>query len=162
MDPFLKIIAGAKIGLYDFFSRQKLEQQIDLLQTECQDRKLAECWSELQLKLPKLFKDIEIKPALLHGDLWSGNAAETATGPVCYDAASFYGHDEYDLGIAGMFGGFNKHFYNAYHSLIPKATGFELRHTLYMLFHCLNHWNHFGTSYRSQALSLFNKINSSI
>ena len=61
-----------------------------------------------------------------------------------FDPASFYGHDEYDLAIAGMalqgIEGFNKHFYNEYHKLIPKAPGFEDRHLLYMIFHFLNHW----------------------
>ena len=59
---------------------------------------------------------------------------------VIFDAASFYGHHEYDLGIAGMFGGFGNDFYAAYHSIIPKERGFEQRHQLYKLFHNLNHW----------------------
>ena len=59
---------------------------------------------------------------------------------VIFDPASFYGHHEFDLAIAGMFGGFNKQFYDAYHKLIPKAPGFPVRHKLYTLFHYLNHW----------------------
>jgi len=59
---------------------------------------------------------------------------------VAFDPASFYGHHEYDLAIAGMFGGFTKAFYNAYHKEIPKQKGFEKRHELYKLFHHLNHW----------------------
>ena len=59
---------------------------------------------------------------------------------VIFDPACFYGHHEFDLAIAGMFGGFNKQFYDAYHSLIPKAPGFAIRHKLYTLFHYINHW----------------------
>ena len=59
---------------------------------------------------------------------------------MIFDAASFYGHHEYDLGIAGMFGGFGEAFYSSYHSIIPKEHGFEERHQLYKLFHNLNHW----------------------
>ena len=59
---------------------------------------------------------------------------------VIYDPASFYGHHEFDLSIAGMFGGFNKQFYDAYHKCIPKAPGFAVRHKLYTLFHYINHW----------------------
>lgn len=59
---------------------------------------------------------------------------------VIYDPATFYGHHEFDLAIAGMFGGFSRSFYDAYHKLIPKAPGFEARHRLYQLFHYLNHW----------------------
>eukprot|EP00794_Sanderia_malayensis_P014106 gene14106-15580_t len=143
----------------EFYAQQKLQAQINLIQQEYQDRELEECWSELQLKISTLFKGIEIKPALVHGDLWSGNASETSSGPIIYDPASFYGHSEYDLGIAGMFGGFTKQFYGAYHALIPKSSGFEDRHNLYMLFHYLNHLNHFGRGYRSQAISIMKKLN---
>ena len=40
-----------------------------------------ELWSLLQRKLPGMFKGLNIEPSLLHGDLWSGNAAETKDGP---------------------------------------------------------------------------------
>jgi len=33
-------------------------------------------WSELQLKIDALFTNIVIKPSLLHGDLWGGNAGQ--------------------------------------------------------------------------------------
>ena len=59
---------------------------------------------------------------------------------VAFDPASFYGHHEYDLAIAGMFGGFTRAFYDAYHKEIPKEKGFDKRHELYKLFHHLNHW----------------------
>jgi len=46
------------------------------------NRELNELWSELQLKLNKFFTDAgEITPALLHGDLWGGNAGETEEEP---------------------------------------------------------------------------------
>ena len=38
---------------------------------------MLELWSLLQRKLPGMFKGLEIEPSLLHGDLWSGKAAET-------------------------------------------------------------------------------------
>lgn len=102
--------------------------------------------------MPSFFTVLSISPSLLHGDLWSGNVAQCGEEPVIFDAASFYGHYEYDLGIAGMFGGFDREFYNAYHSIIPKQEGFDNRHELYQLFHYLNHWNHFGSGYRGQSI----------
>lgn len=120
--------------------------------------KLNICFSILQLKIPQFFKDVEVVPALLHGDLWGGNVAECAEGPVIYDPASFYGHSEYELGIAGMFGGFNNSFYSAYHAKIPRAPGFEKRNQLYQLFHYLNHWNHFGGGYRGSSVRIMKDL----
>ena len=92
---------------------------------------------------------------------------------MIFDPACLYGHHEFDLSIAGMFGGFNKDFYDSYHSLIPKSHGFETRQKLYTLFHYLNHWydfkiiikkiiicyrNHFGSSYQQQSISLMKEL----
>ena len=115
-------------------------------------------WPKLKEKIPDFFHGLDIKPSLLHGDLWSGNAGQVGIEPAIFDAASFYGHHEYDLGIAGMFGGFSAQFYSNYHALIPKETGFEKRHLLYKLFHNLNHWNHFGGGYKSGSISIMKKL----
>lgn len=119
---------------------------------------LAHCVCYLQLKIPQFFTDVEIVPALLHGDLWGGNVAECAEGPVIFDPASFYGHSEFELGIAGMFGGFSSSFYSAYHDKIPQAPGFAKRKQLYQLFHYLNHWNHFGGGYRGSSIRIMKDL----
>ncbi len=68
-----------------------------------------------------------VQPALVHGDLWSGNKARGRVGTkggieeVTFDAGSCYAHSEYDLGIMRMFGGFSAGFFNEYHRLIPKT-----------------------------------------
>lgn len=36
---------------------------------------VEDCWSKLKPIIPKLFEGIEVKPTLLHGDLWEGNIA---------------------------------------------------------------------------------------
>jgi len=59
---------------------------------------------------------------------------------VVFDATSFYGHSEYDVSLASMFGGFESSFFTAYHTILPKAPGFETRAILYEAFHYLNHW----------------------
>ncbi|GFT81791.1 fructosamine-3-kinase [Trichonephila clavipes] len=123
----------------EFYTQQRLDYQIKLLQSTYQDRELTELWSELVLKIPGYFEGIDIKPALLHGDLWSGNVGETKDGPVIFDPAVFYGHSEFELAIADMFGGFPRSFYNSYHNIIPKQQNFDKRKDLYKLFHCLNH-----------------------
>ncbi|XP_072796044.1 ketosamine-3-kinase isoform X1 [Vicugna pacos] len=141
-----------------FYARQRIQPQIDMLERGSGDREARELWSALQLKIPDLFRDLDIVPALLHGDLWGGNVAEDASGPIIFDPASFYGHSEYELAIAGMFGGFSSNFYSAYHRQIPQAPGFQQRLQLYQLFHYLNHWNHFGSGYRGSSLSIMRNL----
>lgn len=137
----------------DFYTT-KLQEQV----TQLNDPELQPLWQQLKSKLPSFFTGLNIEPSLVHGDLWSGNAAQCAQQPVIFDAGSFYGHDEYDLGIAAMFGGFRDEFYTAYHELIPKLPGFENRNQLYQLFHHFNHWNLFGSGYRASSLRIMKKL----
>lgn len=52
-----------------------------------------------RLLLPLQSGDRTIKPALVHGDCWDGNTALDTTGDaIIFDACSFYGHNEYDIG----------------------------------------------------------------
>ncbi|XP_045889360.1 ketosamine-3-kinase isoform X2 [Micropterus dolomieu] len=141
-----------------FYSQQRLQHQLNLVEKSYGDREAREAWAELQLKIPQFFQDLEISPALLHGDLWGGNVSECEEGPVIFDPASFYGHSEFELGIAGMFGGFNSSFYSAYHEKIPQAPGFAKRNQLYQLFHYLNHWNHFGGGYRGSSIRIMKNL----
>ncbi|XP_040568948.1 ketosamine-3-kinase [Lepeophtheirus salmonis] len=141
------------------FYTSKLQEQMDRIKVEQDDEEVEELWLKCKDKIPNLFAGITIKPSLIHGDMWSGNVKQLDDGtPVMYDAACFYGHHEYDLGIAGMFGGFSTSFYDSYHEIIPKEPGFEKRHSLYQLFHYLNHWNHFGDGYRHGSISLMEKL----
>ncbi|KAL7989340.1 hypothetical protein Chor_012006 [Crotalus horridus] len=142
----------------NFFTRQRIQPQMDLIEKNSGDREARELWAQLQVKIPSLFGDLKIIPALLHGDLWGGNVAEDDSGPIIFDPASFYGHSEYELAIAGMFGGFSGSFYSAYHGKIPKAPGFDKRLKLYQLFHYMNHWNHFGGGYRGSSINIMKNL----
>ncbi|KAK2179675.1 hypothetical protein NP493_477g00038 [Ridgeia piscesae] len=141
-----------------FFCEKKLQKQLDLVEKEYHDSEARTLWGQLLPRIPKFFSEVEVRPALLHGDLWGGNVGETDSGPVIFDPASFYGHHEYELGIATMFGGFDSAFFKAYHNLIPKAPGFSTRQKLYQLFHYLNHWNHFGGGYRGSSIGLMKSL----
>ena len=91
--------------------------------------------------------DAAIRPAILHGDLWSGNAGVDANlgTPVIYDPSSFYGHGEAELGMMHMFGGFTRECFDAYHDVVPKSEPYyEERMQLYQLYHQLNHALLFG------------------
>lgn len=67
-----------------------------------------------------------VQPALVHGDLSSGNKARGMVGgkggieDMTFDAGSCYAHSEYELGIMRMFGGFSAGFFNEYHRLITQ------------------------------------------
>lgn len=92
-----------------------------------------------------------VRPALLHGDLWRGNAGFTSAGPVLFDPAVYYGDRETDLAMTELFGGFPREFYAAYEEIYPLESGHERRKHLYNLYHLLNHLNLFGGGYLSQV-----------
>ncbi|XP_033126776.1 ketosamine-3-kinase-like [Anneissia japonica] len=142
----------------EFYAQHRLKMQLDMIEREYNDRETRDLWPQVERRIPEFFKSMTVRPALLHGDLWSGNTQETDTEPVIFDPASFYGHSEYELGIAGMFGGFGRQFYDAYHSLIPKQPGHDKRQKLYQLFHYLNHWNHFGSGYRGRSVTIMKEL----
>uniref|UniRef100_A0A670XV60 protein-ribulosamine 3-kinase n=1 Tax=Pseudonaja textilis TaxID=8673 RepID=A0A670XV60_PSETE len=141
-----------------FFIRHRLQAQMDLIERDYGDRKARELWEQLKPKIPEMFHDLEVIPALVHGDLWSGNVAEDDYGPIIFDPCCFYGHSEFELAIAMMFGGFSSSFFSAYHSKIPKAPGFEKRNSLYKLFNYINHWNHFGTEFQRPSLTVMQSL----
>ena len=93
-----KPICNFEVSIFQEYYTDKLQEQIDLLGN---DSDIVKLWLLLKEKMGDFFQGIDIKPSLLHGDLWSGNYGQVDSNPVIYDAASFYGHHEYDLGIAG-------------------------------------------------------------
>ena len=96
-----------------------------------------------------LLEKHEPAPSLLHGDLWSGNAAFLPDGrPVLFDPAVYYGDAEADLAMTELFGGFPPEFYSAYGEL---PAGYATRKHLYNLYHLLNHLNLFGGGYLAQV-----------
>lgn len=113
----------------------------------------------LQRKGERLLADIDMfftgyrpRPALLHGDLWSGNYGYDRAGcPVIFDPAVYFGDREADIAMTELFGGFPADFYSAYRETAPLDAGYRVRKSLYNLYHILNHLNLFGGGYRAQA-----------
>lgn len=102
--------------------------------------------------VPQLLAGHSPSPALVHGDLWSGNAAVTQHGePVILDPAVYFGDREVDLAMSRLFGSFPADFYQAYNAAFPLEPGYLQRQTLYNLYHILNHFNLFGGGYERQA-----------
>ena len=90
--------------------------------------------------------------ALVHGDLWSGNAGMDKNGKgVIFDPASWWADNEVDIAMTKLFGGFRKEFYEEYHRIFPIKNGFEKRIISYNFYHILNHANMFGGGYLNQV-----------
>ncbi|MFY8273375.1 fructosamine kinase family protein [Pseudoalteromonas sp. SSDWG2] len=92
-----------------------------------------------------------IKPSLLHGDLWRGNAGFHNGVPCFFDPACYYGDREVDIAMTKLFGTFPSTFYDAYQHHYPLQYGFEQREAIYNLYHLLNHANIFAGQYLAQA-----------
>ncbi|WP_216904955.1 fructosamine kinase family protein [Synechococcus sp. CCY 9618] len=92
------------------------------------------------------------QPCLVHGDLWSGNAALTVSGDgTVFDPAVYRGDREVDLAMARLFGGFPDAFFAGYEQEWPLPGDHPRRCALYNLYHLLNHANLFGGTYRGQC-----------
>ena len=90
--------------------------------------------------------------ALVHGDLWSGNAGVDKNGKgVIFDPASWWADNEVDIAMTNLFGGVGREFYEEYHKIFPIRKGFEKRIIIYNFYHILNHANMFGGSYFNQV-----------
>ncbi|MGG6294778.1 fructosamine kinase family protein [Leptolyngbya sp. AN02str] len=133
----------------EFFTEHRLRYQLDLArrnggQFPDGDRLID--------AIPTILAGHTPEPSLVHGDLWSGNAAVTKLEePVILDPAVYFGDREVDLAMTELFGGFPNNFYQAYHMAYPLSGGYERRKILYNLYHILNHFNLFGGGYASQA-----------
>ncbi len=103
------------------------------------------------------------RPALLHGDLWSGNALGTAdsTGTArvaVIDPACSWGDGWADIAMMKLFGGFPDECLDAYAACVDVAHQLESRLAVYQLYHVLNHVNLFGRGYVAQAMGLAEKL----
>lgn len=83
-------------------------------------------------------------PALLHGDLWSGNLLFTDAGPYFIDPACYHGDAEVDLAMLHLFGHPPPAFHDAYG---PLPDGWDTRRPIYQLWPALVHLRLFGAGY---------------
>ena len=146
----------------DFWRQYRLEYQLDVAQNNGFRGDLQKLGRRLCEHVDDFF-DVNPKPALLHGDLWSGNYACDDQGePVIFDPATYYGDREADIAMTELFGGFSQSFYSAYSEVWPLDKGYSVRKTLYNLYHIINHLNLFGSGYHGQAVSMIKSLLSEI
>ncbi len=65
---------------------------------------------------------LQVRPCVLHGDLWSGNMSSVDGQPSIFDPAVYYGHSEAEFGMSWC-ASFSQDFYAGYHEIIPKQPG---------------------------------------
>lgn len=135
----------------EFYTNERLIPQLELAKqkgllqgSECPNLE------HIKNRLQPFF--VNIKPSLLHGDLWSGNYLISTNGkPYLIDPAIYYGHPEVDIAMSKLFGGFGEAFYNSYFSYLPTDANTSERIDIYQLYYLLVHLNMFGRSYYSSV-----------
>jgi len=143
----------------EFWQQARLAPQLALAAENGMRGKLQRLGEAVIAALPQVLAGYAPAAALLHGDLWSGNAAFLTDGtPVVFDPAVYFGDREADLAMTELFGGFPAAFYAAYREAAPLADGYPLRRTLYNLYHVLNHANLFGGGYAAQAERMMERL----
>jgi fructosamine-3-kinase len=140
----------------DFYRERRLEHQlrraVDGGRLDSGERRL---FGRLLERLDDRLAGPAEPPALIHGDLWSGNLLVAADGgPALVDPAAYFAHREAELGMMTLFGGFGPAVYEAYDEAWPLAAEWRERNGLYQLYHVLNHLNLFGEAYRASAVAL--------
>lgn len=122
--------------------------------TKPQTQRLDALCDQLEKYIPR-----RPKPALLHGDLWSGNALPTECGRIAViDPAVYIGDGWADIAMMQLFGGFYAECINAYRELNDDQENLAERIAVYQLYHLLNHVNLFGGGYVSQAIGLLGRL----
>lgn len=138
----------------DFFIENRLNNQIKIafdqgLLNSHDTRQFEKMYQRLDEIIP------QEKPALLHGDLWSGNYFITVDKEaIAYDPAIYFGHREMDIAMTKLFGGFSNSFYASYQDNFPLEKEWELRIPIFQLYPNLVHLNLFGGSYLQSIQSV--------
>lgn len=141
----------------NFYAQQRIlplmQQAFEQHKCTSSDLRLSE---EICQKLSNLLP--EEPPALLHGDLWSGNRMFTAANKAAvYDPAVYYGHREMDIAMTLLFGGFDATFYTAYNEALPLQKGWQQRTAIYQLYPLLVHLVLFGGNYYKSVKNILNQ-----
>ena len=154
----LRQLNTASENWIDFFVNRRLNVQLKLaMDSGMAGTQMMKSFESLYLKLGTLLP--EERPALLHGDLWSGNIITTRSGEPCLiDPSVYYGSREVDLAMTKLFGSFPGEFYDTYNDTYPLLDGYDDRFELYNLYPLLVHLNLFGGQYRSPITGILSRF----
>lgn len=141
----------------EFWRERRLEPQLRSATDAGRLPGRAADWRRLLQRLDELLAPARgAAPALLHGDLWSGNVLSTARGPALIDPAVYHGHSEADLAMMELFGGFGSRVHDAYREAAPNPDGARCR-PVYQLYYLLVHVNLFGGAYLARTAHLLQR-----
>lgn len=136
-----------KISDWDeFFTTQRLEPLVK----ECFDKNMlsksdVRAFENLYNELKNIFPDEP--PALLHGDLWTGNRMNTTQGAAIFDPACYFGCREMDIAMLHLFGNVPTSFFDGYNTVYTLEKNFRDRIDICNLYPLLVHAVLFGNSY---------------
>ncbi len=141
----------------DFIIQERFLPQIKMATDQGlmnkQDHRLLD---RLCQQLPHLIP--EEAPALIHGDLWSGNYMTGEGGiPILIDPAVGRTSREFDIAMSQLFGGFAPAFYDAYQDAYPLQAGWQDRIDIFQLYYLLAHVNMFGGGYVQSVRSILQR-----
>ena len=140
---------GLEDNWIDCFLNLRIIPQLLILKSRILDKEII---NKVKEKIKSELLNHKPINALVHGDLWSGNAGMDKNGKgVIFDPASWWADNEVDIAMTKLFGGFRKEFYEEYHRIFPIKNGFEKRIIIYNFYHILNHANMFGGGYLKQV-----------
>ncbi len=141
-----------------FFIEERLNRQLKMARNQGEiSRETIYAFERLYKRLDEIFP--EEPPALLHGDLWSGNYMTGNDGKACLiDPAVYYGHREMDLGMSKLFGGFSQQLYLSYHEEFPLEKGWENRVDICNLYPLMVHVNLFGGGYVNSVKNILKRF----
>lgn len=110
-------------------------------------------------RLPSFLGGDDEPPALIHGDLWSGNLHTDEDGhPAILDPAAYYAHREAEFGMITLFGQWSERTRAAYDEIWPMPKDWRDRNPLYRLYHVLNHYLLFGGAYGAQSFAIVERF----
>lgn len=144
--------AGESLAWHEFYRIHRLEPLLQRCRSQGNvSATMSRNFERLYAVLDQRVGPVEA-PALLHGDLWSGNHAHTREGRAyLFDPAVYAGHREIDLAMMHLFGGFSPRVLSAYEEVAPLAEGWVQRRPLYQLYPLLVHLALFGGGYAAQV-----------
>lgn len=142
-----------KTLISEFYISNRLEPQFQMAyDSGFQFKNLYDFYKNISNEIP------EEKPALIHGDLWSGNYMIGKNGlPVLIDPAVSFCSREMDLAMMKLFGGFSDDIFNTYDAIFPLVENWKNRIQMWQLYYLLVHLNIFGAGYYGQVREIVDR-----